>query len=74
MSAPQPYQAFASAILDACGGMALFDALTERFPTITRGDAFMGIALAWAVRDADLILADGEIRALRAQLEPRRAA
>lgn len=68
MSAQQPYQAFASAILDTCGGMALFDALTARFPSISRADAFLGIAMAWAVRDADLIIADGEIRALQRQL------
>jgi hypothetical protein len=71
---PPPYQAFASAILSTCGGNALFDELSARFPTISRGDVFLGIAMAWAVRDADLILAVGEIRGLQRQLEQRRAA
>lgn len=68
---PLPAGAFADFLLNRPGGasLALADELVDRFPTILRFDVFLGIALAWTIRDADLVASFIEIRDLRRQLE-----
>lgn len=64
-----PAGAFANFLLNSPGGARLADDLADRFPTIHRYDVFLGIALAWAFRHADLAASDIEIKELRRQLE-----
>ncbi len=66
---PLPAGAFADFLLNRPGGASLADELVDRFPTILRFDVFLGIALAWTIRDADLVASFIEIRDLRRQLE-----
>ncbi len=55
-----PYRALARAIDSGALGSALVDKLNAEFPDISRHDVFMGIALAWTLKQADLIVAEGE--------------
>ena len=66
---PLPAGAFADFLLNRPGGASLADELVDRVPTILRFDVFLGIALAWTIRDADLVASFIEIRDLRRQLE-----
>ena len=66
---PLPAGAFADFLLNRPGGASPADERVDRFPTILRFDVFLGIALAWTIRDADLVASFIEIRDLRRQLE-----
>ncbi len=66
---PLPAGAFADFLLNRVGGAILADELADRFPAMQRADVFLGIALAWTMRDADLLVSAFEIRELRRQLE-----
>lgn len=53
---------FASFLLSASVGVSLYDQLRETFPAIGREDVFLGIAFAWSALQADLLIAQLELR------------
>jgi len=64
-----PAQEFARALLGGDIGIALYQDLAERFPTIRREDVFFGVALAWTELQAGLVAAEAELRYVRRLLE-----
>jgi hypothetical protein len=70
-----PPQRLARLLLGGAVGHTLLNELLAHFPTISRGDVFMGIALAWTDREAALLAAEAELAALKVQMRrPRKAA
>lgn len=53
---------FASFLLQGAVGTSLYDELRATFPGISREDVFLGIAFAWSVLQADLLIAQLELR------------
>lgn len=68
MAHPLPYQALAQHLLSGAHGVTLSDELAAKFPSISRADVFMGIALAWSCLQADEVILHAEIADLRRQL------
>jgi hypothetical protein len=69
-----PGQQLARLLLGGPLGLDLLQRLHDEFGDITRAEAFAGVALAWTDYAAALVAAETEIRALRRQLDYRRAA
>lgn len=69
-----PLFALADLFLDGPVGRALLDELHHRFARISRSDVFVAIAMALAVREADLLALEAENRELCARLAARRRA
>jgi hypothetical protein len=69
-----PAQRLARMLLGGPLGLELLQRLSDEFGDIRREEAFAGVALAWTDYAAALVAAETEIRALRRQLEQRRAA
>jgi hypothetical protein len=57
--------AMARLLLSGPVGAHLFSALTEQFRTASRFDVFLGVALAIALLDADLAVAEAELALAR---------
>jgi len=58
---------FADVLVSGLTGRQLYSYICERFPTISRFDCFLGIALASALWEADLVIAEGEVEAAKAR-------
>lgn len=60
---------FANFLLQAPVGMSLLDELRAGFPAIRREDVFLGIAFAWSALQADLLIAQLELREVERRMK-----
>ena len=56
---------FAGFLLQGPVGLSLYDELRATFPAISREDVFLGIAFAWSALQADLLIAQLELREVK---------
>jgi hypothetical protein len=58
----------ANMLLSGRPGLQLLRELRARFPGIGREEAFLGIVIAWTIRESDLVELELELSIVRAQL------
>ena len=68
---PVQHLAFADLLLSGLTGFALVEAARDKFPDITRAEAFHGAAYAVTILSADTHLAEIENTLLRSRVEGR---
>lgn len=66
---PFAYLDLVDVLCDGPPGMGVLDTLNDRFPSLSRDDVYMGVATAWSLLVADLVVERQENERLRRTLE-----